>query len=103
MSTKAKESKQVERVREKLKKQLSIADKKVTQAALEKTRSDIAAWIQRHASERLTLKSKSLSLFDENKHPALSKSPYVKHLAHFLKTATSSKKGKSLKGRISHL
>lgn len=102
MASKARESKQVEKVRNKLKEQMSIADKQVTQEALLKARHEIEAWINRHSSERLNLKDKSFRLFDENKHPAKAKSSYVKHLLQFLKAHEGEPK-KSLMGRIKPL
>lgn len=66
----ADESAKTRKAREKLKKQLDAFDKKVTPQALEKKVSEIQRWIARHASSRVVLKNKSISLFDENQNAA---------------------------------
>jgi hypothetical protein len=66
----ADESLKTRRAREKLQRQLDAFDKKVTPQALEKKVNEIQRWIARHASNRIVLKNKSISLFDENQHAA---------------------------------
>ena len=66
----AEESPKTRKAREKLKRQLDAFDKKITPQALEKKAIEIQRWIARHASNRVALKSKSISLFDENQNAA---------------------------------
>src|ERR1700722_10735202 len=66
----AEESLKTRKAREKLKKQLEANDKKITPQALEKKSIEIHRWIARHAHNRVVLKSKSISLFDENQNTA---------------------------------
>ena len=66
----AEESLKTRKAREKLKRQLDAFDKKVTPQALEKKAIEIQRWIARHASNRVALKNKSISLFDENQNAA---------------------------------
>jgi hypothetical protein len=64
------ESPKTRKAREKLKRQLEANDKKITAQALEKKTIEIHRWIERHAQNRVVLKSKSISLFDENQNTA---------------------------------
>ncbi len=66
----AEESIKTRKAREKLKKQLDANDKKITPQALERKSIEIHRWIARHAHVRVVLKSKSISLFDENQNTA---------------------------------
>ncbi len=66
----ADESPRTRKVREKLKKQLEALDKQITPQALKKKSIEIHRWIERHAQERVILKSKSICLFDENQNTA---------------------------------
>jgi hypothetical protein len=66
----AEESIKTRKAREKLKRQLEANDKKITPQALEKKSIEIHRWIARHAQNRVILKSKSISLFDENQNTA---------------------------------
>jgi hypothetical protein len=66
----AEESQKTRKAREKLKRQIEALDKKITPQALEKKTIEIQRWISRHASHRIALKSKSISLFDENQNAA---------------------------------
>lgn len=66
----AEESAKTRKVREKLKKQLESFDQKITAPALKKKLTEIYRWIERHASQRVVLKEKSISLFDENRNAA---------------------------------
>ena len=103
----AEESEKTRRAREKLKRQLEALDKKVTPQALERKAIEIQRWISRHASSRVGLKNKSISLFDENQNAA-GLSMRVSQLADQLKTEvqTTSESGdqmrlSKLKGLIS--
>lgn len=66
----AEESQKTQKAREKLKKKLEALDQKITPQALEKKTIEIHRWIARHASSRVPLKNKSISLFDENQNAA---------------------------------
>lgn len=66
----AEESAKTLKARHKLKKQLEILDQKITPQALEKKMREIHQWISRHAQHRVVLKTKTISLFDENQHTA---------------------------------
>lgn len=66
----AEESQKTRKAREKLKRQLDALEKKVTPQALEKKAIEIQRWIARHAANRVILKTKSISLFDENQNAA---------------------------------
>lgn len=98
--TKAKESKQVEKARRKLKMQIEEEHKLITEAALREVSKDIKNWISRHAQERIVLKQKEISLFDENQHSAKVHSRYVKHLLQDLARPVPPKDENNLEGRI---
>lgn len=66
----AEESIKTKKVREKLKRHLEKIDEEITQQALNRKITEIHRWISRHAMQRVTLKSKSISLFDENQNTA---------------------------------
>lgn len=66
----AEESAKTRKAREKLKKQLEGIDQLITPQALEKKTIEIHRWIARHASQRVVLRSKAISLFDENQNAA---------------------------------
>ncbi len=66
----ANESDKTKKARFKLKKQLEKIDKQVTQEALKRKVQEIHYWIARHAHNRVVLKSKNISLFDENQNAA---------------------------------
>jgi FtsZ-binding cell division protein ZapB len=66
----AEESLKTKKAREKLKRKFEDMDKKITPQALEKKSIEIHNWIARHADHRITLKEKSISLFDENQNAA---------------------------------
>lgn len=102
MATKAKESKQVEKARKKLKLQIQEEHKFVTENALRRVSQDIKNWISRHSHERVKLK-KNISLFDENQHSEKTHSRYVKHLLENLSTPLISENPpeSNLNGRIS--
>lgn len=66
----AEESSKTKKVREKLKRHLEKIDEKITQQELNRKISEIHRWISRHASQRVNVKAKSFSLFDENQNTA---------------------------------
>jgi BMFP domain-containing protein YqiC len=68
--TVAEESVKTRKAREKLRKKLEALERKVTPQALEKKTIEIHRWIARHAAHRVVLRSKTISLFDENQNTA---------------------------------
>ena len=66
----AEESEKTKRAREKLKRRLDTIEEKVTPQELEKKSLEIHRWIARHAPHRVVLRTKAISLFDENKNTA---------------------------------
>ncbi len=68
----AEESTKTRRAREKLRKHLQEVEKKITPEALEHKISEIQNWIARHSKQRIALKEKDFSLFDENRNIAKS-------------------------------
>lgn len=98
VATKAKESKQVEKARKKLKLQIQEEHQFVTENALRKVSQDIKNWISRHSKERVKLRQ-TFSLFDENQHSEKTHSRYVKHLLQTL--AQPQIRESNLNGRIS--
>ena len=67
----ADESEKTKKSRRKLQLRLEELDQRVTSHALEKKAVEIHRWIARHASQRVVLRTKTISLFDENKNTAL--------------------------------
>ncbi|MBS0630259.1 MAG: hypothetical protein JSS30_08585 [Verrucomicrobia bacterium] len=66
----AEESLKTKKAREKLLKRLKELDDKITKDALDKKSIEIHRWISRHADQRVTLRDKTISLFDENQNAA---------------------------------
>lgn len=66
----AQESLKTKKAREKLQKRLEVMDAKMTKEALEQKTIEIHRWISRHADNRIPLREKSISLFDENENAA---------------------------------
>lgn len=66
----AEESEKTKRAREKLRRRLDTIERKVTPQALERKSIEIHRWIARHAPHRIVLRTKAISLFDENKNTA---------------------------------
>jgi len=64
------ESDKTKRAREKLRKQLEVADSQITDQAIDQKKAEIERWIERNTKNRSVLKSKAISLFDENQNPA---------------------------------
>ncbi len=87
----AEESHKTRKAREKLKKKFSLLDKKVTSHELEKKTIEIQRWIARHAGDRVVLKDKNISLFDENQNAA-KLSARVAQIAARLNTTESKEK-----------
>ena len=58
------ESEKIRKTREKLVKHLEVIDQNVTRQALERKSVEIHRWIARHASSRVVLKNKSISLYE---------------------------------------
>ena len=101
MITKAKESTQIQKARQKLSKQLSEENKRLNTSALNRTTQLIRRWISRHSNERVTLKGKQIKLFDENKHSEKAHSKYVNRLLQQIKHKIVREPSmKSLEGRI---
>ncbi|MGH2613371.1 MAG: hypothetical protein ACRDFB_10045 [Rhabdochlamydiaceae bacterium] len=65
----AEESEKTKKAREKLKQKLDQTDKKLTEQALKDTSQEIAGWIDRHSSDRISVE-KDISLFDQNRNSA---------------------------------
>lgn len=99
MAVKAKESPQVAKARRKIKQQLAAAEKRVNAEALREMRLLIQRQIARQSPTRIDLKTKTVTLFDENTHPAKTESKYVQHLLKELKHPEKSKENE-LEGRI---
>lgn len=102
MSGKAKESVQIQKARKKIKQQIASADKKINEGALLAMSKTIRLQISRHASERINLKEKIVTLFDENRHPAPTQNKFISKLAKQIKANPSDKNLKKLEGRIFH-
>lgn len=66
----AEESEKTKKARQKLKKRWEDIDAKMTPQALERMSLEIHRWIARHAPHRVVLRTKAISLFDENKTTA---------------------------------
>lgn len=66
----APESAKTRKVREKLQKHWVDFEKRTTADALNKIIEEIHRWIARHAHQRVSLRNKNISLFDENQNAA---------------------------------
>lgn len=82
------ESAKTKKTREKLKKLMDRIDSFTTQQAIERKLAEIHRWIARNSIERIPLKSKEISLFDENKHAARV-SQRVKNLTNVIRSKMS--------------
>ncbi len=97
----AKDSKQVQRARDKIAKKFANDNSKIDEKALEEMKQAIRHRIDRFAKDRVPLKDKSIALFDGNKHISKIRSKFVKNLETILrKEAESSAAFKKLIGRI---
>lgn len=102
MNSKAKESVQIERARKKIKQQLTSAEKRINTEALEEMSKLIQRQLQRHAKDRISLKDKTVTLFDENQHSAQTESKFVNRLLKQIKQKfDKANHQKKLRGRIS--
>ncbi|MEC7839312.1 MAG: hypothetical protein VX777_04655 [Chlamydiota bacterium] len=102
MATRAKESKQVNKVRKKLEKVLQEEHSHFNRKALDEVRENIHKWIARHEPERVSTEEKTFTLFDENRHPCEVKSNYVKNLMDNLMHESKEEEKASLLGRVSY-
>lgn len=84
MIQKAKESRQVKRAREKLKKTLEIEHKKFTTEALQDMAKKIRTLLVRHHPEPTFLRKRKFTIFDENAHSARTRSKAIIKLQHML-------------------
>lgn len=103
MATKAKESLQIQKARNKIKKQLAEAEKRINSESLKEMTLLIQRQILRHTADRVNLKTKQVShlpLFDENQHPAKIESKFVRHLLKELQHPKKPKRKSDLEGRI---
>lgn len=101
MTTKAKESIQVQRARKKIEQQISKSEKMTSPESLDSMRKMIQRQISRHSKERINLKNRDIVLFDENKHPAKTESKFVHSLLNQLQHPKKSKS--PLGGRITSM
>ena len=91
----AKDSSEVTKFRKKIKERIAEQDKLVTPEALQDTAKITQHWLQRHESERVNLKDKTVIVE--------SHSGYIKHLALAIKGQPGkSKPLPTLKGRITN-
>lgn len=96
---KAKESAQIQRARQKILQQIEAAEKRITPESLSKMTLLIHRQLSRHSSERISLKTKSITLFDENQHSAKTESRFIGKLLQQIKKIPN--ESKALGGRIS--
>lgn len=98
---KAKESAQVLKARKKLMQQMAEENEHITAQALDKIRKSIHYWIARHAGERIDLKSKEITLFDENRHSVGPQNKYILNLLQSLQSGRKTKRSSTkLIGRV---
>lgn len=100
MATKAKESPHILKVRKKLQQHLAATDSLINADALKAMRKVIEHQLERQKAERINLKTKLFTLFDENQHPAQTESKFVARLMHHLKHPEPKKSNKHLEGRV---
>lgn len=101
--SKAKESAQIQKARQKIQRQIEAAEKKFTPQSLSKMTLLIHRQLARQSAERISLKDKSITLFDENRHSAKTESRFVRKLLEHIEHSTSPAKSKVLGGRISSI
>lgn len=97
-TSKARESDQVIKARQKLEAQMAKEKKMIDSEAIQKTVESMKLWLTRHKEERVELKDKTIAPFDANKHPAKIKSKFVHQLLDQLKHQGGN--AKPLEGRI---
>lgn len=101
---KAKESRQIQKARKKIKKQLAEAEKRINPEALKSMSRLIQRQIARHSSERINLKKRQITLFDENQHSAKTESRFVSSLLRHIKEEQVPPPSQSqLEGRITSI
>ena len=101
MSTKAKESLQIRRARKKIKQQLDESEKQTNEEALHKMSKIIQRQLARRSVDRIDLRTKTITLFDENQHPAKTESKFINRLMSQLKQKYHKEASlKPLEGRI---
>lgn len=84
MRQRAKESRQVEKAREKLRKKIEAEHQKFSSKALQEIAIRLRTSISRHHPEMKNLKQRKFTLFDENTHTAETKSRQVLKLQKML-------------------
>lgn len=102
MSTKVKESPEVIRTRKKLKKMIAEQNKHITPQALHKIRESILLRIQHDQGQRINLKGKTFTVFDNNQHSESPHNKYIQRLLSHLKKdlKQETRPLKSMMGRI---
>ncbi|MCP5506280.1 MAG: hypothetical protein H7A38_05295 [Chlamydiales bacterium] len=96
----AEESEKTKKTRAKLQKRLEEIDQGITPQALKRKSSEIHRWIARRAQERVALKSKSISLFDENQNAAALSQKVTAAMTKLKEMAKASEKEKGEKDRF---
>src|SRR5262249_44866292 len=97
---KAKESAQISKARRKLLQQMAEENKHITTQALEQIRKSMHYWIARHSGERINLKAKEITIFDENRHSAQPQNRFILDLLQHLQGLPTKRSARKLKGRI---
>ena len=82
----ADESLKTKKTREKLKKHIQVFDKKLTPHLLKQKNHEIHRWISFNAADRISLKRKDISLFDENQNTAALSQKVSELITHLKKT-----------------
>lgn len=100
MAVKAKESPQVQKARRKIKRQLKAAERKMNPETLKAMSQLIKQQLARHQSERINLRKREFTIFDENQHPAKTESKFIMKLLHDLEHGEGQLEDNHLEGRI---
>ncbi len=95
-----KESEKIARKREKLKQRLESQEKEVTEENLNETIVRIHDRIARLSEHRVYVKKESLSLFDNNKNPAVSSLRVAKYAKNMLEKSNFTKPQKGLENSL---
>lgn len=77
---KEKESPQIKRYRRKIKEQLEHEHEIMNESALKKAKQSIIQRLNSNNAERISLQDKTVTLFDENRHPEPIHSKFVNDL-----------------------
>lgn len=96
MTVKAKESPQIQKVRNKIKQKIKQADKKMSPEALSSMSRLIKEQLNRKKEDRIDLKEWQITSFDENRHPAKIQNKFILKLIRQIKHTTK----QGLEGRI---